>query len=43
MIKLQEAENQIVIEYEVYDRCPNDADLRQSKRIRRRSDACRTW
>ena len=42
MIKLQEAENQIVIEYEVYDRCPNDADLRQSKRIRRRSDACRT-
>jgi IS5 family transposase len=27
MIKLQEAENQIVIEYEVYDRRPNDADL----------------
>jgi IS5 family transposase len=27
MIKLQEAENQIVIEYEVYDRRPNDSDL----------------
>jgi IS5 family transposase len=27
MIKLQEAENQIVIEYEVYDRRPNDCDL----------------
>jgi IS5 family transposase len=27
MIKLQEAENQIVIEYEVYDQRPNDCDL----------------
>jgi len=27
MVKLQEAENQIVIEYEVYDRRPSDADL----------------
>jgi IS5 family transposase len=27
MIKLQEAENQIVIEYEVYARRPNDSDL----------------
>lgn len=27
MVKLQEAENQIVIDYEVYDRKPNDCDL----------------
>src|SRR6266699_3592122 len=27
MVKLREAENQIVTEYEVYDRRPNDADL----------------
>ena len=27
MVKLQEAENQIVVEYEVYDRRPADADL----------------
>jgi IS5 family transposase len=27
MVKLQEAENQIVVEYEVYARRPNDADL----------------
>lgn len=27
MVKLQEAENQIVIDFEVYDRRPNDADL----------------
>jgi IS5 family transposase len=27
MVKLQEAENQIVIDYEVYARRPNDADL----------------
>ena len=27
MIKLQEAENQIVTDYEVYDRRPNDSDL----------------
>jgi transposase, IS5 family len=27
MVKLQEAENQIVIEFEVYDRRPSDADL----------------
>ena len=27
MVKLQEAENQIVIDYEVYDRRPSDADL----------------
>ena len=27
MVKLQEVENQIVIDYEVYDRRPNDADL----------------
>jgi len=27
MVKLQEAENQIVIDYEVYPRRPNDADL----------------
>jgi transposase, IS5 family len=27
MVKLQEAENQIVIDYEVYNRRPSDADL----------------
>jgi transposase, IS5 family len=27
VVKLQEAENQIVIDYEVYDRRPNDSDL----------------
>ena len=27
MVKLQEAENQIVVDSEVYDRRPNDADL----------------
>ena len=27
VVKVQEAENQIVIDYEVYDRRPNDADL----------------
>jgi IS5 family transposase len=27
LVKLQEAENQIVIDYEVYDRRPNDVDL----------------
>ncbi len=27
MVKLQEAENQIVIDYEVYDRRPSDSDL----------------
>jgi IS5 family transposase len=27
MVKLQEAENQIVVDYEVYDRRPSDADL----------------
>jgi transposase, IS5 family len=27
MVKLQEAENQIIVEYEVYDRRPSDADL----------------
>ena len=27
MVKLQEAENQIVVDYEVYTRRPNDADL----------------
>jgi IS5 family transposase len=27
MVKLQEAENQIVIDYEVYDARPSDADL----------------
>jgi IS5 family transposase len=27
MVKLQEAENQIVIDFEVYDQRPNDADL----------------
>jgi len=27
MVKLQEAENQIIVDYEVYDRRPNDADL----------------
>ena len=27
IVKLQEAENQIIIDYEVYDRRPNDADL----------------
>src|SRR5499427_5851221 len=27
MVKLQEAEDQIVIDYEVYDQRPNDADL----------------
>jgi IS5 family transposase len=27
MVKLQEAENQIIIDYEVYERRPNDCDL----------------
>jgi IS5 family transposase len=27
MVKLQEAENQIIVDYEVYDRRPNDCDL----------------
>ena len=27
MVKLQEAENQIIIDYEVYDQRPNDSDL----------------
>ena len=27
MAKLQEAENQIVIDYEIYDRRPSDSDL----------------
>ena len=27
MVKLQEAENQIVIDFEVYDRRPSDSDL----------------
>jgi hypothetical protein len=27
MVKLQEAEDQIVIDYEVYDRRPSDSDL----------------
>lgn len=27
MVKLQEAENQIIVDYEVYDRRPNDVDL----------------
>jgi len=27
MVKLQEVENQIIVDYEVYDRRPNDADL----------------
>ena len=27
MVKLQEAENQIIIAYEVYDRRPSDGDL----------------
>jgi transposase, IS5 family len=27
MVKVQEAENQIIVDYEVYDRRPNDADL----------------
>jgi transposase, IS5 family len=27
MVKLQEAENQIIVDYQVYDRRPNDADL----------------
>jgi IS5 family transposase len=27
MVKLQEAENQIIIEFEVYDRRPSDSDL----------------
>jgi IS5 family transposase len=27
MVKLQEAENQIVVDYEIYDRRPNDCDL----------------
>ena len=42
MVKLQEAENQIIIEFEVYDRRPSDSDLcwfRQSMHIRRRSAA----
>jgi hypothetical protein len=27
MVKLQEAENQIVVDYEVYDQRPRDCDL----------------
>ena len=32
MVKLQEAENQIVIDYEVYDRRPSDSDYRNASR-----------
>ena len=39
MVKLQEAENQIIVDYEVYDRRPNDADLL----IPAIEGACRTW
>jgi hypothetical protein len=27
MVKIQEAENQIIVDYEVYDRRPSDSDL----------------
>ncbi len=46
MVKLQEAENQIVTDYEVYDRRPNDADLADRSgrhRITQGSDAFRAW
>jgi hypothetical protein len=42
MVKLQEAENQIVTDYEVYERRPHDARWRhQSPPTRRASAACR--
>ncbi len=45
MVKLQEAENQIVVAYEVYDRRPSDRTccLPRSKRIKQRWAARRTW
>ena len=45
MVKLQEAENQIVIDYEVYDRRPSDSDLwsRPSRSISQSSGARRVW
>ena len=45
MVKLQEAENQIVIDYEVYDQRPSDSDLLVAaiETIKRSSDARRVW
>src|SRR4029077_13850949 len=45
IVKLQEAENQIVVAYEVYDRRPSDSDLllARSKPIKQRWAARRTW
>src|SRR5262249_47358412 len=45
MVKLQEAENQIVIDYEVYGRRPSDADLLipPSKHTRPSWDVPRAW
>jgi transposase, IS5 family len=38
MIKLQEAENQIIVDYEVYARRPNDSDLLIAAKVRYLSD-----
>ena len=45
MVKLQEAENQIVTDYEVYDQRPSDSDLLIAaiETIRPSSDARRAW
>jgi hypothetical protein len=46
MVKLQEAENQIVIDYEVYDRRPSDSDFywsRPSKSTKPNSVARHVW
>jgi IS5 family transposase len=45
MVKLQEAENQIITSYEVYARRPNDSDLLVAaiEPIKHCSDARRIW
>ena len=45
MVKLQEAENQIVTDYEVYARRPYDSDLlvAATRHIKRGWDARRAW
>jgi IS5 family transposase len=40
LVKIQEAENQIITSYEVYEKRPS---LRPSSHIRRNWDACRAW
>jgi IS5 family transposase len=42
MVKLQEAENQIVIDFEVYDKRPNDSDLLVAAIEIHQATLCRT-